>query len=165
MYLKSILDSFKTSKSREWPIIDIKSGKMTYGQRLDLGAILSDKDKSEVELFDGVFMCLYNKVPAAHQFNKLLPIYQSILEGIVYWIEKENVMLKYDPTPEEKRAGIKELSEKVGDMGTLKALAKAYGTDPDEILKWEYGKVFGILYTDLEEAKYRRRYQEVIDRK
>ena len=26
--------------------------------------------------------------------------------------------------------------------------------DPDEILEWDYAKVFGILYTDLEERKY-----------
>ena len=47
----------------------------------------------------------------------------------------------------------------------IKALAKAYGKDPDEILRWQYGKVFGILYTDLEERKFEKKYQQQINGK
>jgi len=50
-------------------------------------------------------------------------------------------------------------------MGTVKALAKAYAKDPDEIFKWKYSKVFGILYSDLEEHKFRQRYNKVIEQK
>lgn len=162
---RSILGLFKRSKTIEWPYIDIKSGKMTYGQRLDLGGLFKDTTMTEMEQFDAVFKCLYNRVPKVTDYPFLITKYEEILAGIIFWAEKEAVMLKYDPTPEEKRAGIKELCDKVGDMGTLKALAKAYSKDPDEILLWEYGKVFGILYTDLEESKYRNRYQEIINKK
>ena len=50
-------------------------------------------------------------------------------------------------------------------MSTIKALAKAYGKDPDEILQWQYAKVFGILYTDLEERKFEKKYQQQINGK
>lgn len=162
---KTKLGSIFKSKSDPFRYIDIKAGKMTYGQRIELGIILSNKDKNDFELFSDVFKCLYGRVPAASQIAKYIPFFKEVIEGMLFWIEQESTMLKYEPSIEERRAGIKELSAKVGDLGIIKAIAKDYKKDPDEIFNWEYSKVFGILYTDLEESKYRKRYQEVISNK
>lgn len=162
---KNKLGSIFKSKSDSFRYIDIKAGKMTYGQRIELGIILSNKDKNDFELFSEVFMCLYGRVPKALSIPKYMDFFKEVIEGIVFWIERETSMLKYEPTGDELRAGIKELGEKVGDLGTIKSLAKAYNKDPDEIFNWEYGKVFGILYTDLEESKYRKKYQDIINNK
>lgn len=147
--------------------IDISAGKMTYSQRIELGKILTNIATHEIEKLKQTIKCLHGFdliiVPDNAVFYA--DYFEQILEGILSWIEKEQTLLAYKPTPEEVKAGIKELSEKVGDFGTIKALAKAYHKDPDDILTWEYGKVFGILYTDFEEHKFSKRYEKVINDK
>jgi len=158
-------------KQKETPIqdkkmskIDIKGGKLTFGQRIELGKIFQSSE-NEIVKFEKVFECLHKFKPKATQYKKLLPYFQDIIEGIAFWIEKEQTMLKYEPTAEEMSAGIIELTKKIGEFGTIKALAKNYSKDPDEILEWEYGKVFGILYTDFEEYEFQKRYDKVIEKK
>jgi len=144
--------------------IDVKAGDMTFGQRIDLGKILSSED-NEIDKFEKTFICLHNFKPRPKDYMNLIEYFKKIVTGLKFWIETELVMLKYDPTEEEKRAGVKELMEKIGEFGTIKALAKAYNTDPDIILTWKYSKVFGILHTDLEESKFQSKYQKVIENK
>lgn len=145
--------------------INIKAGEMTFGQRIELGKIAASED-SEKEKFEKVFKCLHKYTPNEKDYAKLMDYFKEIIEGLKYWIDTEAVMLKYEPTPEEKRAGVKELMQNIGEIGTIKALAKAYGQDPDTITDcWKYSKVFGILYTDLEESKFQTRYNKVIEDK
>lgn len=144
--------------------IDIKSGDMTFGKRIELGEIFQS-EISEIEMFEKVFECLHQYKPKASDYEKLLGYFSDIVEGIRYWLEAETTMLQYEPSSEEMQAGIKELSTKIGEYGTIKALAKAYSKDPDEVLEWKYSKVFGILYTDLEEFKYQKAYNKVLERK
>lgn len=144
--------------------IDIKAGKMTFGQRIELGKIFQSDD-SDAEKFEKVFICLHEYKPCVQDYEILVPYFKEIIEGITFWIEQETTLLKYEPSAEEISAGINELSSKIGNYGTIKALAKNYSKDPDEVLRWEYGKVFGILYTDLEEYKYQKRFSKVVERK
>ncbi len=144
--------------------IDIRAGKMTFGQRIELGKIFQSEE-SEVSKFELVFECLHEYRPDVKDYKKLFGYFEEIIEGVRFWIEHETALLKYEPTSEELSAGVKELSQRIGEFGTIKALAKNYSKDPDEILAWEYAKVFGILYTDLEESKYQRRYNKIMERK
>ncbi len=144
--------------------IDIKAGDMTFGQRIELGKIFSGKD-DELLKFEKTFNCLHNFQPKLTEFKRLVPYFEEIVEGLKHWSTTEAKMLKYIPTPEEKQAGIMDLSKKIGEMGTVKAIAKTYAMDPDVVLGWNYSKVFGILYTDLEESKFNRKYQKVISNK
>lgn len=151
--------------------IDVKGGQMTYGQRIELGKIC-DKyakmdDFKKSKLIKELYFCLHNEMPIISPFTikSLLSYTKEIIEGITFWVEKEQKLLKYDPTPEELRAGIRDLSEKVADFGTIKALAKTYAQDPDIILEWKYAKVFGLLYTDLEEHKFTVKLNKVISEK
>lgn len=142
--------------------IDVKGGKFTYGQRIELGKIFQNDELSEVDKFERTFECLHGFKPLVFQYKKLMPYFEKIVEGFTFWIQTEVAALNYEPTAEEISAGIKDLSQKLGEFGTSKAIAKAFGKDPDEILKWEYAKVFGILYTDLEEAKFQMKYQKIL---
>lgn len=144
--------------------IDIKSGKMTFGQRIELGIIFAGSD-SEIVKFQRVFECLHGYSPKIKNYKKLIDYFTEIVNGLKYWSDAESKMLKYEPTPEEKLAGIQSLSKKIGSMGTVDALAEKYGVDPDIVINWDYAKVFGILYADLEKAKYQRSYQKVIEKK
>ena len=144
--------------------IDVKTGEMTFGQRIELGQIFAG-ESSEVEKFEKTFLCLHNFKPRWYNRKKLMGYFTRIVEGIVFWSEQEATLLKYEPTPEEVRAGVTQYTSKIGELGTIKALAKTYGQNPDDILLWKYGKVFGILYTDLEEHKYQMRLNKVIEAK
>lgn len=137
---------------------------MTFGQRIELGEIF-ESSSDEVIKFEKVFVCLHEYKPKPTEYIKLIDYFNEIVSGIMFWIEQESTLLKYEPSQEELAAGVKDLSAKIGEFGTIKALAKAYGQDPDDILKWNYGKVFGILYTDLEEHKFQKAYNKVLERK
>ena len=141
--------------------IDIKAGDLTFGQRIELGQIMSNSVLSDLDKFERTFICLHNYKPKATEYSALINYFGDICNGIAFWTNQEATLLKYEPSAKEKRAGIKDLSLKTGDLGTIKALAKNYSQDPDDVLLWKYGKVFGILYTDLEEYKYQLKYSEL----
>lgn len=141
--------------------IDIKNGQMTYGQRLDLGKILSNEELSDLERFEQTFKCLYDRVPTMPQYLKLMPMYEEIVEGMVHWSNVESQMLYYAPTDKEVRGGIAEYQRNVGDMGPAVAMAKDFGYKPEEVLSWKYVEVFGILYADLEGHKFRNRMDKL----
>ena len=157
--------------------IDVKAGDLSYGQRIGLGELFMS-DKSESDKFKETFHILHDKKDESgnviEEFNVdffnqekmqfLSEYFTEIIEGLKFWIEKEK-LLKYDQEPEEIRAGIKELGDKIGYFGTLKAVAKNYSQDPDNILEWKYGKVWGILYTDLEEFKYSKKLHKEYEKK
>lgn len=134
--------------------IDFDGADFTYGQRIALGEIFSSTDTTEYDRMKKAFRELHGFSARWLPVGARTKAFTRIAEGLTAWVEKERELLKYDPTPDELNAGIKELGEKVGSMSTIKALAKAYGKDPDEVVGWEYSKVFGILWTDLEERKY-----------
>lgn len=137
--------------------IDFESGAFTYGNRIALGDIFGNTEKTEYMRMKDAFRELYGFSARLLPIRWRIRAFRRIAEGLKQWIDKEQQMLQYTPSSDELAAGVKELGEKVGNMSTIKALAKAYSKDPDEILGWEYGKVFGILWTDLEERKYEQK--------
>lgn len=145
--------------------IDFDKGKFTFGHRIELGTIMQDENTSEVEKFELIIRCLHGFTPKPKQYEDLIPYFNDICNGLKKWAEMEAQMLNNEPTDEELQAGVKEFMRKVGEFGTVKSIAKAYSKDPDEVLNWEYAKVFGILFTDLEESKFQRRLNKVIENK
>lgn len=143
--------------------IDIKGGQMTYSQRIELGQIFSS-GKAESRIFTEMFNCLAPEHKVSFS-TKEIEYYNEVIEGLLYWINRETKELQYKPTSEELAAGIRDLSRLVGEMGTLTALAEKFSRDPDEILQWKYGKVYNILYTNKESCLYSRRYNDVIIQK
>ena len=144
--------------------IDIKGGKLTYGQRIELGRILGDEKMYSSRRFRDAIVCLYPDAKPEYD-TEWLTVYEHILEGVKYWMEAERTMLHYDPTPEEVAAGCEQLGAKIGPMMTVMTLAEKFGQDPDTILGWEYGKVFGLLYANLERSKFVARYQKICAKK
>lgn len=144
--------------------IDIKGGKLTYGQRIELGRIIGDEKMHSSRRFLDAIACLYPDAKPEYD-AEWLTVYEHILEGVKYWMEAERTMLHYDPTPEEVAAGCEQLGAKIGPMMTVMTLAEKFGQDPDTILGWEYGKVFGLLYANLERSKFDARYQKICAKK
>lgn len=136
----------------------------TYGHRVEFESIFSAEDTSEYRKMCLAFKAMYGFTHRLLPMRLRAKVFDKLIRGFKGWIDKEQQMLDYSPTEEEKRAGIKELSEKVGQMSTIKALAKAYSADPDEVLEWPYSKVFIILYTDCEERKYEKKLSKEYER-
>lgn len=145
--------------------LDIEGGEFTYGNRIALGDILSDESRSEYQRLKAAFRELYGYSCRLLPLGMRVRALRRIVEGVTAWVRKEGEMLHYEPSAEEVAAGVGELTRRVGNFPTIKALAKAYGRDPDEVLAWDYAKVFGILHTDLEEHKYEERYSKIINDK
>lgn len=136
---------------------------MTYAQRIELGQIFAS-GKPESHIFREMFACLAPDHEVLFSAEEI-EYYNEVMEGLLYWINRETKELQYKPTADELAAGIREFSRLVSDMGTITSLAEKFSKDPDEILQWKYGKVYNILYTNKESYLYSRRYNDVIMQK
>lgn len=144
--------------------IDIKGGQMTFGQRIELGRIITDKDLTDLDKMKEGMQCLGAKW-SLRNTSEIVEYWYEVLGGIKYWIEREQAELKYEPSAEEKTAGIAQFSLAVGEMATITALAKDYSKDPDDILEWKYGKVYNLLFTNLQSHLFRERLNKELERK
>ena len=146
--------------------IDVKGGDLSYGQRIELWGILANPTgRSEYELFMGTIECLYGRKPTPKEFKEAIVLFREAVEGLTFWIKAESEQLKYTPTQEEKDAGVERYAKEVGEIGTAYAIAKEFSLDPDVILGWKYGKVFGYLRKQKADGDFQRRYSEVMARK
>jgi NAD kinase len=146
--------------------IDIVGGQLTFEQRIELGRIISSGGDNAQALLD-VMRCLHGvevNFSNREELKWYIIYFEEVLKGIAFWVEQEK-RLKYEPTPEELQAGIEQMTKNIGEYATLLAIAQAYKRDPDEVLDWKYGKVFGILLADFEKAKFQRSLQGVYERK
>jgi hypothetical protein len=117
---------------------------------------------NEAEKCKAIIRCLGGEVRKITFFNarKIAYYIKDISYGLTHWAEMEAKLLNYTPTMEEKKSGFIEIGKIFGDFATIEALADKYKKDPDEILLWEWGKVFTILWKDLEEHKIKIRNYE-----
>lgn len=143
--------------------VNMEGGEFTYGNRIELGSIFASTEKTEYQKLKAAFREVYGYSCRLVPFRRRLAMLNDLAQGLLSWVEKEQRLLKYNPTVNELAADIQGFSKRVGVFSTVKAIAKAYGCDPDVVLNWEYYKVFSILYTDLEEHKYQERYHKVLE--
>ncbi|MCL2596259.1 MAG: hypothetical protein FWD66_01065 [Paludibacter sp.] len=158
----------KKIKQKKLPLqfkkqIDIQGGKLTFGQRIELGKIFQTETNTRI-IFNSVFECLHNFTPLAIEVPGLMKYFESIIEGLKYWILIETELLHYEPSSQELEAGIMELGQSLGESGTVISLAKDFSIDPDAILTWEYGKIFGILRANLEQYNFEKKLNKVYER-
>ena len=142
--------------------VDVKSGAFSFGERIEIGHIMTSEDDPYVKAVF-VFKTLHGFRPNWLAVQLLNRYILSIFEGLKYWLEAEK-NLKYTPTPEEAEAGIEDFSKKIGEVGTVTELAEKFGKDPDVILRWDYAKVYGIMYAALEKYKFQKKVQKIVER-
>ena len=142
---------------RDW---NYKEGEFTYGQRIEIGEILTDQERTWYLRLKACWRVLYGWNARLMPPRMRIRRFDRMAEGIRYWVELEERTLKYSASLSERRAGLTQLNAEVGHMGTIKALAEKFGIDPDIILSWQWGKVYGILHADLKESEYQRRLAE-----
>lgn len=143
--------------------IDIPAGDFTYGNRIALGQIFADESTSAYKRLCAAFRELYGYPARLLPLKRRVRVLTALSRGVAEWIEKEQQLLTYEPSQDEKAAGLEEYAHRVGDISTPNAIAGKFGLDPDTVLRWPYAKVFGILWADLEGAKYERKLNKVIN--
>lgn len=157
-YLKNIrLSIFKTIRP-----IDLLSENFTFGQRLALANAI--RSESPFEIMQQVFKVMHNVAIKPRDVKKLFNYFQDILEKLEKWCEREKV-LNYEPSAEEKQAGIKQLGEILKEFGQIDAIATRMHISHDAVLQLPYTTVFMILRKDLEQSKFERRLNKVYERK
>lgn len=134
--------------------VDILKGKLTFGQKIDLLEVIVN-EQSEAEKAKAIIRILGGRINKIRWWNvrRVLRYVKGVVDGLEYWAKAEAKALKYEPTAEEKKMGYSVLSKKFGIFNTVDALALKYMKDPDDILNWDYAKVFLILCKDLETHK------------
>ena len=145
--------------------VNITDGEFTYGNRIVLADIFKDENKSDYQKMKEAFREIYGYscrwLPRRKRYRALI----GIVDGFSEWIKREKMVLDYKPTQDQLNAGIEKYAQAVGAMSTVHAIAERFSTDPDVVLKWDYAKVFGVLFVDLERYKYQERERKVIDAK
>lgn len=145
-------------------IYNYREGEFSYGQRIAISRIWREELR-EYEKLKLVWKELYGYDCRVIPVRKRVRLLLGLADGLRYWFDLEQRTLATEPTQEQLRAGIRELSEKIGDMGTVTAIAKDYGVDPDVVLTWQWGKVYGILLTDVEQYRYEKKLSDIMSKK
>jgi len=137
--------------------INIKAGDMTFSQRIGLGKIMLS-DISEVEKFERVFKFLHgielnpDDRSEMDENSDLIDYFREIVTGLAFWIQQESLM-KYELTPKERINQDNSTDTLQVPGGTINAIARKYNVGLDDVLNWEYKKVFQILFDDYEVYK------------
>lgn len=145
--------------------IDVKAGDITYGQRLELGEIFQNSETSDRQKYEQAILCVYGEKPNILNARQYVRLFNGIVEGLQHWTEIESKLLQYEPTSDERLAGVEQYQKAVGNLATLHSIARSFGQDPDTVWNWKYSKVFGILLNDLESHKYQQRLNKLISSK
>lgn len=153
--------------------IDVKAGKCTYGQMVELGRVLDvaftraeSGESGDVGTIKDMIRTLHpESAPAINKTN--VEYAMRIASAVRLWRERESEKLKYTPSDEERAAGYETLAKLTGPTGVASTIAEKFGVHggPNEVFKWEYGTVFMVLFIDLERYKFQKRLQDIRDRK
>lgn len=142
----------------------LRSDAFTYALRIEVGDCFGNDALSPYQRMKAAFIAVYGYSPTLLPLKMRVRWLNDIAEEFKTWIEQEQASLDYKPSAEEIAAGVEDFSQKVGHLGTIKSIAQAYSRDPDDVLQWPWGKVFGILSTDLQEFEYNKRLQKQYDK-
>lgn len=143
-------------------LTDVRSDKFLLWHRLQLGELLNTQN--EVAIFEGIVRILYGIHIQPKHYRRFYHHVKEVIDGLAFWMEKEKA-LKYQPTPEERQAGIEELGKRVKEFATVDAIARRMHISHDDALKLPYATVYLMLLNDLEQSKFERRLQKVYSKK
>jgi hypothetical protein len=162
LYYMDYNKRIKISPFKSIKPIDILGGEFSFGQRLAIAEALQ-KNKT-FDVFKNCIKALHNIKPAKRHVKKLYNYFSDILLKTKVWVEREKT-LKYQPSPEEKQAGISNLNDMLKEFGQIDAIAVRMRIKHDEVLQMPYSTVFMIMRKDLEQAKFERRLQKIYEQK
>jgi hypothetical protein len=122
--------------------------KITFNQRIELGKLYG-MNIPDFEKYEKVFVLLQGREPQEADLKGWTEYLWNTAVSFSYWMKQETLLRSESTINKQSVPGQKEYS--VTD--TINALAKKYSVKPEEVLNWDYEKVFNILLTDLENYK------------
>ena len=143
-------------------LTDVRTDKFLLWHRLQLGELLNTQN--EVAIFEGIVRVLYGIHIQPKHYHRFYNHVKDVVDGLAFWMEKEKALC-YEPTPEERQAGIGEIGKRVKEFGTIDAIARRMHISHDDALKLPYATVYLMLLNDLEQSKFERRLQKVYSKK
>jgi len=135
---------------------------MTLDEKM---AVCSIKSTDENEILQELCQIFFEKpLEECKETWKLCIWSAKVLEQVNEWNKAEAQKLKYEPTPEEIAAGYNDFKV-FGDFSTYDAISKRQGISHDAVGKLEYTMVFTMLWKDLMESAYQKKYIENQEKK
>lgn len=144
---------------------DIAAGDFTYGERIELVRILSNKDATDFEKTRSIIELLHNAKMNAVQLASHAEYVSRIVRDLNGWLEREKQECYVEPTDEQKEAGIEKMIEEVGEISGIVYLAELRGWTFEQVLKMPYNEVFSIWKVDAARERFERRYSNLLKRK
>jgi hypothetical protein len=132
---------------------------LTFGDVITIRKSISNPD---IENLTNIFQLVFGMKPRKVMSLKTVQFYQSfnwIKEQIELLTKRENKELSSTPEPKLKMAGIDELN-KFGELNTLIALSEKFSTNPLEVVKWNYGYVFSLVWQSKISNDINKRYMK-----
>ncbi|MDR2066109.1 MAG: hypothetical protein LBP85_10445 [Prevotellaceae bacterium] len=142
--------------------IDILSERFTFGQRLEFNRL--SELTYDHQIIEAVIYVLYEIKVKPEYYVSVYGHVKDVLTKLNIWNEKEKA-LQYEPTPEEIRAGINQISDKLKEFATVDAIAKRMHISHDDSLKLPYSTVYMMLLADFEHSKFERRLSKIYENK
>lgn len=102
----------------------------------------------------------YTQLARKAKAIEAIPVALWLQKEVVEILQKENKLLQNEPTPEERRAGLKNF-EKFGSFNLIDTLAGGDILKHDAIYQQNYERVFIKMLRDLEVSKFQRRLNEI----
>lgn len=139
--------------------LDLFGDGFTYGMRIAVGQDL-EAAATDFEAMRGILNTLHGVEITPDDVAEVYDYYTQILGGLGKWLEME-AQLRYDPTPEERRAGIDTAFRELGHFNTLDAIALRMRISHDAALQLPYMTVWLMLKKDLATSQYERRLNKI----
>ena len=139
--------------------IDLFSSQFTFGHRLWMGKAAQEA-KSDFELLRMIFDGLHEFEIKPCHVRKVYDYFDDMLKRLQRWCEYEK-QLNYEPTIEEKRAGIEIIGKKLKEFATIDAIATRMRISHDQALQLPYDTVFKMLLKDMEQSRFERKLNKI----
>jgi len=129
---------------------------ITFGQRIDLTEI-----STENFLFMPIqaLLGLPLKKILRSKICDIIRFSFFVAEELRRLNERDEKYLKYEPEPEEVKAGLKKMDN--GLFGTIDLVARRMGITHDAVLELSQQKVFMMLKIDLDNNAYEKRLRKI----
>jgi hypothetical protein len=122
--------------------------KITFNQRIELGKLYG-MNIPDFEKYEKVFVLLQGREPQEADLKGWTEYLWNTAVSFSYWMKQERLLRTEPISIKQSAPG----QTKYSVTDTIYALAKKYSVKPEEVLNWDYEKVFNILLTDLENYK------------
>lgn len=144
---------------------NIKGGDFNLAERLQLASILRNEEEDDVERCKDIIELLHGVRVPRFVALALSSYIIGLCTDFIGWLQREAEECCSPAEPEALQAGIKDMSEKVGELGCIVAMAEKFGWTFKQVYEMPYLDAFAIWKVEAEQAKFEKRLNIVLQQK